>query len=47
MEWQLVVALVFGVAIVLFVPTLVWAMVVSGVYQVIRDTRRNNRNRAR
>jgi hypothetical protein len=37
MEWQVILALVIGIPIILFVPLLVWVVVVSGVYQVARD----------
>ena len=46
MEWQAVVALVLGVAIVLFVPALVWATVIAGVYQIVRDKVRHKRSRS-
>jgi hypothetical protein len=31
------VALVIGIAVVLFVPTVVWAMVIAGLVQIVRD----------
>ena len=31
------VALVIGIVIVLFVPALVWATVISGLIQIVRD----------
>ena len=37
MEWQIILALVIGIPIILFVPALVWAAIASGLYQVIRD----------
>jgi hypothetical protein len=37
MEWQAVGALVLGIAITLFVPALVWATVIAGSYQIVRD----------
>ena len=37
MEWQLILALVIAIPIVIFVPLLVWVAVVSGLYQVARD----------
>jgi hypothetical protein len=46
MEWQAVVALVLGMAIVLFVPALVWATVIAGVYQVVREKVRQKRSRS-
>jgi hypothetical protein len=38
--WQVALAVAIVLPIVLFVPVLVWAVVVSGLYQVIRDTMR-------
>jgi len=32
-----VVALVIGIAVVLFVPALVWATVIAGLRQIVRD----------
>jgi len=37
MQWELIVALVVAIPIVLFGPILVWVAVVSGLYQVARD----------
>jgi len=36
--WQVALAVALALPIVLFVPVLVWAAVVSGLYLVIRDT---------
>ena len=36
--WQVALAVGLALPIVLFVPVLVWAAVVSGLYQVARDT---------
>ena len=36
--WQVALAVALALPIVLFVPLLVWAAVVSGLYLVIRDT---------
>ncbi len=38
--WPVAVALAVALPIVLFVPVLVWAVVVSGLYQVVRETMR-------
>ena len=38
--WQVALAVALALPIVLLVPVLVWAAVVSGLYQVIRDTMR-------
>lgn len=37
------VALVIGIAVVLFVPALVWATVIVGLYQIVRDKVRETR----
>lgn len=37
------VALVIGIAVVLFVPVLVWAMVIAGLRQIVRDKIRETR----
>ena len=41
MAWELILALVIAAPIVLFVPVLVWAAVVSGIYQVARESLRH------
>lgn len=38
-----IVALVIGIAVVLFVPALVWATVIAGLYQIVRDKVREQR----
>ena len=38
--WQVALAVALALPIVLIVPVLVWAAVVSGLYQVVRDTMR-------
>jgi hypothetical protein len=43
MEWQAVIALVLGIAITFFVPALVWATVIAGLYQIIREKVRKSR----
>jgi hypothetical protein len=40
MDWYYILVIVFAVAIVLFVPVLVWMAVISGLYQVARETLR-------
>jgi hypothetical protein len=37
MDWYYILVIVFAVAIVLFVPVLVWMAVISGLYQVACD----------
>jgi hypothetical protein len=36
-------ALVIGIVVVLFVPALVWATVIAGLYQIVRDKVRERR----
>jgi hypothetical protein len=36
MEAQAVIALVFGIVVIFFVPALVWSATVAGLYQTIR-----------
>ena len=36
-------ALVIGIAVVFFVPALVWATVIAGLYQIVRDRIRETR----
>jgi hypothetical protein len=38
-----IIALVIGIAVVLFVPALVWATVIAGLYQIIRGKIRETR----
>ena len=38
-----IVALVIGIAAVLFVPALVWATVIAGLIQIVRDKVRETR----
>jgi hypothetical protein len=38
-----IVALVIGITVVLFVPALVWATVIAGLVQVVRDKTRETR----
>jgi hypothetical protein len=37
LDWYFILIMVVAVAIVLFVPTLIWMAVISGLYQVARD----------
>ena len=45
--WQVTLAVALVVPIVLFVPLLVWAVVVSGLYQVARDALRRRATASR
>ena len=47
MEWYFIVVIVVSVAIVLFVPMLVWMVVISGLYQVARDRLRHRATASR
>ncbi len=38
--WPVALAVALALPVVLFVPVLVWAVVVSGLYQVVRETMR-------
>jgi len=38
-----IVALVIGIAVVLFVPALVWATVIAGLRKIVRDRIRETR----
>ena len=40
-----IVALVIGIAVVLFVPALVWATVIAGLIQIVREKVREMRSR--
>jgi len=39
-----IVAVVSGLAVVFFVPALVWAMVIAGLRQIVRDKIRETRS---
>ncbi|MBN1955066.1 MAG: hypothetical protein JW900_08460 [Anaerolineae bacterium] len=39
-EIGVVVALVVGVAVIFFVPFLVWSTVIAGLYRIVRDKAR-------
>ena len=47
MEWQLIVALVIGIPIILFPVVFIWYINISGVYQVMREARQRQKRRAR
>ena len=46
MEWQMVVALAVGIPIVLFPAALIWFMNISGLMQVLKDSRARERRLA-
>jgi hypothetical protein len=41
-----IVALVVGIAVILFVPALVWATVIAGLIQIVREKAREMRPRS-
>ena len=40
MQWELIVALVIAIPIILFPAAFVWYLNISGIYTVVRETRR-------
>ena len=46
MEWQIILALVLAIPIILFPVAFIWYINVSGLYQVIRDARQRQKRRA-
>ena len=40
MEWQIILALVLAIPVILFPVAFVWYLNVSGIYTVIRETQR-------
>ncbi len=40
MDWQVIVALVIVIPIILIAPVLIWGAFASGLYQVVRDATR-------
>jgi Na+-transporting methylmalonyl-CoA/oxaloacetate decarboxylase gamma subunit len=47
MEWYFILVIVLGIALVLLVLTLVWYLNISGLYQVLRDSRKRQKRRAK
>ena len=45
MEWQIIVALVIAVPIILFPAAFVWYVNISGLYQVMRDVRERQKRK--
>ena len=45
MAWQLIVAMVAAIPIILFPVALIWYMNVSGLFQVMREARQRARRR--
>lgn len=46
MGWQVILALVIGIPIILLPVALIWYMNVSGLYHVMRDARQRQKRRA-
>jgi len=40
MEWQIILALVIAIPVILFPVAFIWFLNVSGIYTVIRETRK-------
>jgi len=47
MEWQIVLAIILVLPVILLPLALIWYMNVSGLYQVMRDAREKRKKRAR
>jgi len=47
MEWQMVVALIIAVPLIIFPAALVWYLNVSGIFTVWRESRARGKRRAR
>ena len=47
MEWYFILGIVLGVALVLLVLALVWYLNASGLYKVIRDSRKRQKRMAK
>ena len=45
MEWQIIVALVIAIPVILFPAAFVWYLNISGLYQVMRDARERQKRR--
>ncbi|MBC8276392.1 MAG: hypothetical protein H8E40_15685 [Chloroflexi bacterium] len=46
MQWELIVALVLAIPVILLPAALIWYMSVSGLYQVMREARQRGKRRA-
>jgi len=46
MEWQVILALVLGIPVILLPVAFVWYLNVSGLYRVVRDARQRQKRRA-
>ena len=46
MEWQIILALVLGIPIILFPVVLIWYVNISGLYQAMREAHQRQKRRA-
>lgn len=46
MEWQIALAIVIAIPIILFPAAFIWYMNISGLYQVMREARQREKRRA-
>ena len=46
MQWELIVALVLAIPIILFPVALIWYVNISGLYQVMQDARQRQKAKA-
>ena len=46
MAWQIVLAIVLAIPIILFPAAFIWYMNISGLYQVMREARERQKRRA-
>jgi len=46
MEWQIIVAIVIAIPLIVLPVAFIWYMNVSGLYQVMRDARERRKKRA-
>ena len=46
MQWELIVALVLAIPIILFPVALIWYVNISGLYQVMQDARQSQKAKA-
>ncbi len=47
MEWQIILAIVLAIPLIVLPAAFIWYMNVSGLYQVMRDARERQKKRAR
>lgn len=47
MEWYFILGIVLGIALLLIVLALVWYLNVSGLYKVMRESRKRQKRRAK